>query len=107
MVLSEPVLEVIRRELRRVSPDVRIETDQIKEVLSTEVIKREVMEGEKAEEAAKKIARAANKALRAKAAKSASDEPLTVAEIPTPPVHPAVIAAQVSPPPSAQPPAPA
>src|SRR5688572_3915186 len=54
MVLSEPVLEVIRRELRRVSPDVRIEIEQIKEVLSTEVIKREVTEGEKAEEAAKK-----------------------------------------------------
>ena len=74
MVLSEPVLEVIRRELRRVSPDVRIETDQIKHVLSNEVIKREVMEGEKAEEAVKKIARAASKALRAKASKDSSEE---------------------------------
>lgn len=69
MVLSDPVLEVIRRELRRVSPDVRIEIDQIRQVLSSEVLKRDVMEGEKAEEAAKKIARAANKSLRAKAAK--------------------------------------
>lgn len=69
MVLSEPVLEVIRRELKRVSPDVRIETDQIKTVLCAEVLKREVMEGEKAEEARKKIARVANKVLRAKSAK--------------------------------------
>lgn len=69
MVLSDPVVEVIRRELRRVSPDVRIEIDQIRDVLSAEVLKREVMEGDKAEEARKKIARAANKALRAKAAK--------------------------------------
>jgi Type I restriction enzyme R protein N terminus (HSDR_N) len=51
MVLSEPVLDLIRRELRRVSPDVKIDTDQIRAVLESEVVKREVMEGEKAEEA--------------------------------------------------------
>src|SRR6267142_569473 len=59
LVLSEPVLDVIRRELRRVSPDVRIETEQIKSVLGTEVLKREVIDGEKFEDARKKIARAA------------------------------------------------
>jgi predicted type IV restriction endonuclease len=67
MILSEPVLEVIRRELRRVSPDVRIDLDEISKVLSTEVLKREVFDGEKADEARKKIARAARKSLRAKA----------------------------------------
>lgn len=66
MVLSEPVLEVIRRELRRVSPDVRIDIAEIKQVLSSEVLKREVMEGEKATEAERKISRAASKSLRAK-----------------------------------------
>jgi hypothetical protein len=64
LVLSEPVLEVIRRELRRVSPDVKIEIGQIQGVLSAEVLKREVIDGEKAAEARKKIARAANKSLR-------------------------------------------
>jgi hypothetical protein len=64
MLLTDPVLDVIRRELRRVSPDVRIDTEQIKEVLTNEVLKREVMEGEKAEEARKKIARSAGKSLR-------------------------------------------
>jgi hypothetical protein len=54
LVLDEPVLDVIRRELRRVSPDVRIEIDQIKAVLSNEVLKREVIDGDKAEEARKK-----------------------------------------------------
>ena len=71
MVLSEPVLALIRRELRRLSPDVRIEIDQIRDVLSAEVLKRDVMEGEKADEARKKIAKAANKALKLKAAKQA------------------------------------
>jgi Type I restriction enzyme R protein N terminus (HSDR_N) len=74
MVLSDPVVDVIRRELRRVSPDVRIESEQIRDVLSSEVVKREVMEGEKADEARKKIARAASKALRAKVAKQKGDD---------------------------------
>ncbi len=65
VVLSEPVLDVIRRQLRRVSPEVRIETEQISSVLVNEVIKREVMEGDKAEEARRKISRAEGKALRA------------------------------------------
>lgn len=70
MLQSGPVLEVIRRELRRVSPDVKIDIDQIKAVLQNEVIKREVIEGEKADEAQKKIARAASKALRTARANS-------------------------------------
>jgi hypothetical protein len=66
---TDSVLDVIRRELRRVSPDVRIDSAQIKDVLVNEVIKREVMEGDKATEARKKIAKTANNALRAAAAK--------------------------------------
>lgn len=65
MLQTEPVLDVIRRELRRMSPDVRIDIEQIKKVLTDEVIKRDVLEGEKADEARKKIARAASKTLRA------------------------------------------
>lgn len=78
MLQTEPVLEVIRRELRRVSPDVRIDIDQLKSVLITEVIKREVIEGEKAEGARKKIAKVASKALRASTPKGAK-EPESVA----------------------------
>src|SRR5690606_26565154 len=42
MLQTDPVLDVIRRELRRISPDVRIDSDQIRDVLVNEVIKREV-----------------------------------------------------------------
>lgn len=55
MILSEPVLEVLRRELRRISPGVRIETDEITAVLTYDVLKRDVLEGDKADEAKKKI----------------------------------------------------
>lgn len=65
MLLTDPVLDVVRRELRRVSPDVRIDVEQLRGVMTAEVIKREVLEGDKAEEARKKVAKAATKALRA------------------------------------------
>lgn len=65
IVTSDAVLDVVRRELRRMSPDVKIDVEQIRHVLEHEVLKREVVEGEKAAEAKKKLSRASNRALRA------------------------------------------
>ena len=73
-ILTDPVLEVIRREMRRLTPDVKIDIEQIRAVLTNEVIKREVMEGDKAEEARKKVTKSANKQLRAAAEKKGKDE---------------------------------
>src|SRR6185437_11511905 len=67
-LLTDHVLDVIRRELRHVSPDVKIDTEQIKAVLTQEVLKRDVIEGEKADEARRKVNRAMNRYLKAKAA---------------------------------------
>lgn len=64
LILSEPVLDVLRRELRRLSPDVRLDTDEIKAALGADVLKREVLEGEQADAARRQVARAAGKALR-------------------------------------------
>lgn len=81
LLLTDPILSVVRRELKRLSPDVKIDVEEIRAVLSQEVIKRELLEGEKASEAAKKINRAANRVLRAKAEKT---EPTAVAPAPEP-----------------------
>ncbi|MDB6118872.1 MAG: hypothetical protein JWO08_2653 [Verrucomicrobiaceae bacterium] len=62
LVLSDAVVEVIRRELRKLSPGVKFELDEIREVITHEVLKREVIEGDKAMDARKKIARAWAKA---------------------------------------------
>ncbi|MBX9637181.1 MAG: type I restriction enzyme HsdR N-terminal domain-containing protein [Nitrosomonas sp.] len=70
MIQTDPVLDVIRRELRRISPDVRIDNQQIKDVLKNEIIKREVIEGEKADEAQKKIVKFYAKLQRAAVAKN-------------------------------------
>lgn len=74
VMLSEPVLEVVRRELRRLSPGVKIEVEEIKKVVMQDVIKREVIEGEKAEEACRQFKKASNKALRAKTTKAPLEE---------------------------------
>lgn len=62
MLQTQPILDVIRKELRKVSPDVKVTNEEIKDVLINEVIKREVLEGEKAAEATKKVGRIASKA---------------------------------------------
>jgi hypothetical protein len=56
---SESILAVLRRELRNLSPDVKIDPDAINTVLVNEVLKRDVVEGEPASEAKKKLARMA------------------------------------------------
>jgi len=64
VILSDPVLQVIRRELRRVNSGILIEAGDIRAELCTGVLKREVVEGEKATEAAARVAEAGAVALR-------------------------------------------
>ena len=79
MIMSDTVVEVIRRELKKVSPDIKITSEQIRNVVFQEVLKREVVEGEKADEAKKKINKALNKFSKSKIAKKnvTSDESTT------------------------------
>ena len=73
VVLSDTVLETVRRELRRVS-DAKIEITELREALKQEVIKREVIEGDKADGARKKVAKAAGKMLRIRKGKDDAEE---------------------------------
>jgi hypothetical protein len=57
---------VVRRELKRLSPDVQVGVDDIKAALTSEVLKREVLEGDSATDAKKKLDKLAAKALREK-----------------------------------------
>jgi hypothetical protein len=66
LILSDSILDSIRRELKKISPDMKIEKDQIKKVLTQEIIKRDVLEGEKAQEAVRNITRAISKLTKAK-----------------------------------------
>jgi hypothetical protein len=84
LILSDPIADVIRRELRKISPDVKVTSEQIKEVILKEVLKREVIEGEKADEAKKKINKVFNKISKTKSNKNiivdSEDEMKTIQE---------------------------
>jgi hypothetical protein len=72
VVLSDAVLDTVRRELRRVS-DAKVEVDELRTALQNEVIKREVIEGEKAEAARKKVAKSAGKMLKIRRKEETAD----------------------------------
>jgi len=64
VILSEPVLDVMRRQLRRISAETKIGEEELRKCLQVDVLKREVLEGEKATTAARQVSRAENRALR-------------------------------------------
>lgn len=55
ITLSEPTLSSIRRELRKISPGVKVTEEEIEKILSSEVLKRDVVEGESTKKAMKHI----------------------------------------------------
>lgn len=55
LILSEPVLSVLRRELKKISDGVRVDESEIHKIVHSEVLKREVVEGEEADAAKAKV----------------------------------------------------
>lgn len=82
IVLSESIIYQMRREMRRLFPDVKIETDALKEILTQDVLKREVVEGDKAKETETRIRKAIAKLARqaTKKVEDSSDTPEAVPE---------------------------
>ncbi len=64
VMLSDPLVDSLRRELRRMSPKVRISHDEIRKALRDEVLKREVLEGDKAESANKRVTKILSRVVR-------------------------------------------
>ena len=73
IILSEPSLSVIRRELRKISPGLKVGEEEIGKVISAEVLKRDVMEGEASNDAMKRIKKVARKEQRTKESKKKKD----------------------------------
>ncbi|MFZ5675860.1 MAG: type I restriction enzyme HsdR N-terminal domain-containing protein [Pseudomonadota bacterium] len=72
LVLSDGVSTIIRRDLRRLFPELKVSPEQIQELLWNEVLKREVLEGDKVKEAATRIKRATNRLAKAAAKEDAA-----------------------------------
>jgi predicted type IV restriction endonuclease len=65
VILSEGVLHAIRRQVRSLFKETRVTSEELAQVLQAEVIKRELLEGDKAEAAAKTVKRAVRRRRRA------------------------------------------
>jgi hypothetical protein len=65
LVLSAPVLEVIKREFRRIT-DIKVETEALAELVTHELVKREIIESEEFVTAKRRIQRYNSKKDRAK-----------------------------------------
>jgi hypothetical protein len=79
IVLSEPVVGCIRRELKRLFPELKVDVEQIADILTNEVLKREVIGGDKSKETQQKIKKAT-----AKLAKQADKKAMQAAKDTTP-----------------------
>ncbi len=55
LLLSDPILDCIRKTIKKITQDVKVSTDEIQDVLLLEIIKREVLDDDKADEAKKRI----------------------------------------------------
>lgn len=66
LILSDPVLKAIKREIRKMSKGVRIEDAQLLDILTDGVLKRDVVEGEKVKVAQALIKKRMRKANRIK-----------------------------------------
>ncbi len=69
LFLSEPVLKVVRKELKRLSPDVKIDIEEIRHSIMQEVLKRDVVVGDEAVEAQKKVKKLIKKQKKTRAKK--------------------------------------
>ena len=67
LLLSPPLLGTIRREFRRLAPGLQITEDALATLLQLEVLKRDAVEGDKADAAAKRVRRAVRKRERERA----------------------------------------
>lgn len=60
---SETGLKMVRRELKRVSPGIRVEIDEIQQIIQSDVLKRDILEGKSADQARARVKRAASRTL--------------------------------------------
>lgn len=77
LILGDAVLGTLRRELRRLSPDVKVSCEGLATLLQTELLKRDALEGEKAEAAVTLVRRAQRR--RARKERTAEATPVPAA----------------------------
>lgn len=73
VLLTEPIVDALRRELRRIGSNVKVDENEVRHLLTSEVLKREVIEGDKADAARRQVTKGSTKSLR-----SSRESPITM-----------------------------
>ena len=81
VLLTEPIVSAIARELRRMKEGLKVSTEQIESLLSEEVLKRDLIDSEAAKEAQKTVQKVLKKRLRAKSKPIKFTEPKSDAPV--------------------------
>ena len=55
--MNGPVVDCLRRELRKLNPGIKVEVSEIEDIIKNEVLKRNVIDDDKAIQAQKKVKR--------------------------------------------------
>jgi len=55
LLLGEPVVSVVRKELKKLADGIKIEAEEIEQIIRNEVLKREIVEGDQAEAASARV----------------------------------------------------
>lgn len=58
ILLTDPILDTVRKSLRKLSPDAKVSNDEILHIITDEIIKRDVLDDERTADAKKKVAKA-------------------------------------------------
>jgi len=61
IIMTDSILNSIRKELRKIEPEVKIEIEQLRDLITQDVIKRDILDSEKSKDATKKINRVLNR----------------------------------------------
>lgn len=61
IVITDPILNAIRKELRRISPGLKVTVDEIEQIIIPEVLKRDLIEGKLFENAKKQLKKTVKK----------------------------------------------
>ncbi|MGB7063496.1 MAG: restriction endonuclease subunit R [Candidatus Zixiibacteriota bacterium] len=62
LILSDPIMSAIRRDIRKLSSGLKVDLKEIEKILRNEVLKRDVIEGEEASRARSRVRRLSRKA---------------------------------------------
>lgn len=58
ILLADPILDAVRKTIKKMSSDVKVSNEEIQKIIAEEIVKRDVLDDDRAAEAKKKVAKA-------------------------------------------------